>query len=49
MTVTIRILEGGSLSCATAADRASADTVVVSASEVTRVFRDLDCWEPNGT
>ena len=49
VTITIRILEGGSLSCATAANRASTDTVVVSASEVTRVFRELDCWEPNGT
>jgi hypothetical protein len=49
VTITIQTLEGESLSCATAADRASTDTVVVSASEVTRVFRELDCWEPNGT
>ena len=49
VTITIRILEGGSLSCATAANRASTDTVVVNASEVTRLFRELDCWEPNGT
>jgi hypothetical protein len=49
LTITIRILEGGSLLCATAASGSSTDTVVVSASEVTRVFRELDCWEPNGT
>jgi len=49
VTITIRILEGGSLACATAANRASTDIVVVSASEVARVFRELDCWKPDAT
>src|SRR5215203_6176612 len=49
VTVTIRLLEGGSIPCATTANWASTDSVVVSASEVTRVFGELNCREPSGT
>lgn len=46
VTITIYVVDGPSLYCATSADRIASDSILVAAREVPELLRDLGCWEP---
>jgi hypothetical protein len=46
VTITVSVLDGPTLYCATTANMVAVDTIAVTASEVPGLFRELGCWEP---
>jgi hypothetical protein len=52
VTITIAVVDGPVQNCVTSADRAASDTILIAASQASKLIDDLGCWtadEARGT
>ena len=47
LTITVSVIDGPTLDCATASNRVASDTIEISAKELKDVIWELGCWEPS--
>jgi hypothetical protein len=47
IAITVSVIDGPTLHCATAPNRVASDTIEITANEVMEVIKELGCWEPS--